>query len=1778
MKKYSKILILSIILIMLTMGAASATEINNNDNTITEDATITHNTTDTPILHDEEKVVTFTISPDTYTPGESVTATITATFSGGATASDYNAAQLKYRVDNSAISSTSGTYIAALDSSKTSWQYDLSQITGIDDGKIHTVYFGVRSSDASSFTQVKAELKINYPTTETTITLTPENGYKGRTETVTATLTNTNTELVSQGTVKFTLDGTEYTGTVNTGTATISNVVMPTETTTVQATFTNGGYVVKQDATITVTDAPSKADVTLTADPTSITGFEGSTKTVTITVTSEGNPVTGGTVTLGSETKDVTAGTVTFDVILHSADTSLTLSYTGDTNYNDATGTAILVTIKEPYTVYMKPNGDDTKDGDSEANAVKTLTKAVELAAGSKQIIALAGTYTKDNNLNGITLTEDLTITGQGEVIFDNGGAETKTSGITSAEGKTLTIKNIQFKNYDIVANGGAVIVSKGNLVIENSKFINNKISTSSSSNSNGAVIYHTTTTDKITITDSVFDNNKGKGASAIQMTKGEIEISGSTFTNNANIEGTARDYGTLYLNGAITATITKSVFINNIASASNTAGAIYTQGSNTASPTVTVTSSIFIGNKYILGSNTENTADYQIKANFGTVTLTNCYFGTNDGNTIKNTYTQKGNSGTLTLTNWVVMTTNPEDPISEQTTGTELPITVSFTKSTTDGTTLTDITAENQIPNELTPTFASTTSTITPESKKITDGSASATYTVVKGENANTITITDGYTNTLTLTFSGSEPQPVYVSKEKGNDETGDGTEEKPYATLTKAITVAKTGVGKIIILDGTYTESTMTFDFDCEILAANGVVFDGNSGTDNFIIINSGSSLFIENVIFKNFGKVTTGVIKSNGDLELKNCAIMGNNVGNGGFIHAMAGSSTIIQNSVIKDNSMANYGIVYGNGANILTIRNSNFINNTASATASYGPVQFRNGVSKAIIEDCLFENNTQGNGVIYVAKTTDLSVSKSIFTGNKIIGTGTYSAVISLGSNSKISVEYSIFVGNDGQKYILYSGVSSNAGTADKNYWGTNTPTGKYSDGITVNDWFVMTATPSEVDGSTLDEGTSVSFDVDFTHLNTGNVDTGLPDALTPTINGDDLTKGDGKFTGSYTILQGSNTVTITDGYTNELTFTYTGQENANAKTTSLSVAQSIDSDDKVTLTVTVTSEETVNEGTITVYEGSTKLGEGSVSNGKATVEISNLSVGSHDLTVKYGPTSNFKSSSETETVVIKDTPVLTGSVEGTAGETKTVTVSVKDSNDNPIASGKIEYDGTQYDVTSGEATFQYTLPTTIGESTITVTYVGDDTYKTTTGEINVKVKGKDTVASLESATGDDNNFTVVVKVTEKDDTDKLVTTGNVILTVGSDTTEHVANIKSDGTATFELEGLTGGANTLNIHYNATTGYEDSEIINENVNVLKSTFVSGIVEGYAGETGTVTITVKDKNGNLVTSGSVNFEGNDYPVTTGTVTIENYVLPSTVGTTSKAVTYTGNTTYGNANGNVTISTAESGQEAYDGVIYVSTSTGNDLNNGAEDHPLRTIAKAIEIAKDGSKQIIILSGTYKEHDLSIPEDLTITGQGEVIIDAENQGRIFDVVNGKSLTISNLTLTNGKANEGAAIMLNGGTSVLTATNCAFKENTATNYGAAVSARYSVFNIDDCLFVNNTGKSVIGLESTNSLASGEGIVSNVTKSIFEDNTITSALIYTSAAALNANYNIFDESQIGSTPIVAMYSSPNSYDLEYNYWGGNSPVFTDTSLVKVNNAAATVNKYFRGLDI
>ena len=68
----------------------------------------------------------------------------------------------------------------------------------------------------------------------------------------------------------------------------------------------------------------------------------------------------------------------------------------------------------------------------------------------------------------------------------------------------------------------------------------------------------------------------------------------------------------------------------------------------------------------------------------------------------------------------------------------------------------------------------------------------------------------------------------------------------------------------------------------------------------------------------------------------------------------------------------------------------------------------------------------------------------------------------------------------------------------------------------------------------------------------------------------------------------------------------------------------------------------------------------------------------------------------------------------------------------------------------------------------------------------------------------------------------------------------------------------------------------------------------------------------------------------------------------------------------------------------------VYVSKD-GNDENDGSEDAPVATIAKAIELANENTGKIFINEGTYTETNFTVSKDLTITGIGNVVIDANN-------------------------------------------------------------------------------------------------------------------------------------------------------------------------------------------
>ena len=168
--------------------------------------------------------------------------------------------------------------------------------------------------------------------------------------------------------------------------------------------------------------------------------------------------------------------------------------------------------------------------------------------------------------------------------------------------------------------------------------------------------------------------------------------------------------------------------------------------------------------------------------------------------------------------------------------------------------------------------------------------------------------------------------------------------------------------------------------------------------------------------------------------------------------------------------------------------------------------------------------------------------------------------------------------------------------------------------------------------------------------------------------------------------------------------------------------------------------------------------------------------------------------------------------------------------------------------------------------------------------------------------------------------------------------------------------------------------------------------------------------------------------------------------------------------------------------------GIVYVD-SQGSDENNGTENSPVKSIEKAIEIASkdiNTEHKIIIREGTYKEHDLNITSALDISGEGDVVIDAEQLGRIFNIETTETVSISGITFKNGKSDNGGAIAIKD--AEVTIDNCEFISNEASSYGSAI-----YWNADDGVLTNskfsdNTAKNAVvslGVFSWSTGATGE---------------------------------------------------------------------------------------------
>ena len=91
---------------------------------------------------------------------------------------------------------------------------------------------------------------------------------------------------------------------------------------------------------------------------------------------------------------------------------------------------------------------------------------------------------------------------------------------------------------------------------------------------------------------------------------------------------------------------------------------------------------------------------------------------------------------------------------------------------------------------------------------------------------------------------------------------------------------------------------------------------------------------------------------------------------------------------------------------------------------------------------------------------------------------------------------------------------------------------------------------------------------------------------------------------------------------------------------------------------------------------------------------------------------------------------------------------------------------------------------------------------------------------------------------------------------------------------------------------------------------------------------------------------------------------------------------------------------------------------------------------------------------------------DFTINGNGHTI-DASNQARIF-TINGNNVTLKNLNIINGNANNGGALYILSD-ATLTTNNVVFKDNNASEMAGAVASLGTYTSIND-RFIDNCAK------------------------------------------------------------------------------------------------------------
>jgi Bacterial Ig-like domain (group 3)/FG-GAP-like repeat len=1310
------------------------------------------------------------------------------------------------------------------------------------------------------------------------------------------------------GTVGF-FDGATLIGTTNvtgpTVTFTTSSLSVGSHNITAQYNASVSPVLVqvvnKATPTVTVTTSgPSTfgGSVTITATvPSGVTG--------TITFTSGGLSLGSGTIVNGTVSVTTTALTPPSDII--------TATYSGDTNYNTATGTvtqtvgkanptSTLTSSLNPSlpgssviftdTLSSNATGSVTFTSGSTTIGTSTITGGMATVATSTLPLGsdpITATYSGDGNYNSATATltqtvakatPTLTVGTSGPSVF--GQTVTITASVPNGPTGTITITTggVTLGSGTITSSNGTVTITSSTLPV-GSDLITATYGGDATNNSATGTVTQTVTKASPTETLTSSLNPSVFGQSVTFTATLPTNVTGTvTFTNG----GTALGTSTVTNGKATFATATLSAGSDSITatysgdSNNSSATASLTQTVNKTTPTVTVTTS---GPSTFGGSVTITTT--LPVGTTGTVTVTS-------GGTTLGSGTVNPTTGTVTITTTVLPVGN--DPITSTYGGdsNNNPATGTTTQSVTKATTIVTL-ASSANPSTI-------------------GQSVTFTATVPSGVTG-TVTFTSGATTLGTSTLANGVATVSTSSLPIGSDPivvtyNGDGNYNSATATLTQT-------VGKVT---PTVTVSTSGPSVFGQIVTITASVPNGPTGT---ITITSGGVTLGSGTITSSNGTVTitTSTLPVGSDLIT---ATYGGDTNNNSATGTV--TQTVTKASPTETLTSSLNPSVFGQSVTFTATLPTNV---TGTVTFTNGGTAF--GTSTVTNGKATFVTSTlpAGSDAIAANYSGDTNNGTSTASLTQTVNKATPTVTVTTSGpstyGSPVTVTTTLPIGTTGTVTVTSGGTTLGSGTVNPTTGIVTVTTSTLpvgSDPITASyggdsnnnpatgstTQTVTKAAPTVTLTSSTNPsviGQSVTFIATLPSGVTGNV---TFTSGTTALGTSTLTNGSAAVSTS-TLPLGSNPITATyNGDANNSTATASLTQTVNKTGPSVSLTSSVNPSNfnqSVTFTATVASAAT---GTITFLDGTTTLGTGAISNGTASYTTSSLTPGVHPITASYGGDSNYSSGVSTplSQTVNKTTPTLPPPVVSTNNPTYGSPVTITETLP-PGVSGPVTFSnggapiGTA-PVVGGVATITVTnLP--LGSDPITASTPGDSTNNPATSpSVTVTVvKASPTVAVTSSLNPSVFNQPVTFTATTPASATGTITflDGATILGTGS---------LNNGQATLTTSALIVGSHVITVSYggdpnnNSAISLPLTQVVNKATPVIPPPVVSS-----ANPPVNTPVTITETVPTGVT-GTVTFSNGGNPI--GTAPIVGGVATITVSNLPIGVDPITATTSGDSNNN--------------------------------------------------------------------------------------------------------------------------------------------------------------------------------------------------------------------------------------------------------------------------------